>query len=501
MKRKSAKLHFKNKIRRYTFVVMTLVFSLFCISLVGGSSTAKAYTTLDPLQAQVCLTGGCVSSLQVGVNQTAAFEAGGNGTGVIPYVESLLTGTDTATTAAIASDSGATALGATAAGFGLSVAPVTIAALGGTALVLTATAIEKKYHVGSSIGSYFADYVFGDTQSYAGGFTSAQWTAVTLVNNLGTGTGGVVSQWKTTANGVQSSFYTNCNNTAGGPGYCGAIQSPSPYTQETYIAGHTTQAAYGTEAIVKVGAVSTGPDEYFCTNSTSSVVHLESQAQCNTDGLTAWQQLVYTRYMTVQQYDTVMAPKISPWLNQSVDGSMPWPNLTTGAGMEPATGKQPVASPTTLGTSDPTAYCGGTGVLACPNPNVIPFTLNIASQNQLRCAADPQGYNCPAQSGGPNSTFTNTGGPATHNYVVPGCEGLSIADCEALLNSAALKNNWAAPAFTVITAPITSANPAYQPGAVISTSPEGGATVSANTDFTVTTNPSTLPVILPLPRP
>lgn len=465
MKRISAKLHFKSRLRFYTFVFMTTVFSLFCIALIGGASTVQAYTSLpDPLSSGACLGGGCVIQTVGGdgASITDAYVAGGNGTGIIPYMESLFAGADTGTTAAIATDSGAGALEAAGVGVGLVTAPAAITILGGAALTIGAVALEKKFHIGSSITSYFADFKansWTDNSTNAVPIQVGAWVA-----DVQTAVGGFephAAGWPITGSnrsGGRNAVFPASTNIA-------AMQAAGCSLADASEAAHAN-AMQGITWVAGVGTVCGAPTESGYIPSGSA-------------------------------YDGAFTKTTAPWTGQTVDQSDPWPNLSTGAGLEPKPGQAPVPSGTSLGTSDPPAYCTQSGLLACPNLNNLQ-NLNTASKNQLRCQVDPSGFGCPTQGGG---TFSSSGGRTTTNYVVPGCEGMTINECEIALNQIAVKNNWSAPAFTTVTSPVTSANPNYGPGAVIRTSPQGGATVSANTDFTITTNPSTLPQIIPFPRP
>lgn len=433
------------------------------------SDTARAYYTLpDPLTLDACITSSCIYKVVGGDGASIAdygYVASGDGAGVGAYIESLLQSGWTAEAAtAIETEGGIGTLGDIGVSLGLLASPAAISILGAAALTIGAVAIEKKFHVGSLLHNWFTDYK-------ANAFVDASGDVVPIhveawVANMNTSYGGfepAVAGWAITL-----------DNRSGG-------------RNATFVQGSAA-------AIIAGGCTAAYANEVQAVLSMGLTIVTGAGTACG--GLP-----VVSAYFTADQYDTAFKVTGQPWHGQTVDATNGNPNPNSGLGIRPNQGAQPQAPPTALSNADPTVYCSvqGAAATSCPGTAQHINAKPTHTKNLLRCKGDTTGrYTCPSTSGG---TFSGSDGLITSNYIVPGCEGFTITECEILLNQTALRYSWAAPAFTVVTAAIAAANPDYPPGAVISTSPEGGATVSANTDFTITTNPSVLPIILPFPQP
>jgi hypothetical protein len=153
-----------------------------------------------------------------------------------------------------------------------------------------------------------------------------------------------------------------------------------------------------------------------------------------------------------------------------------------------------------------TLTCGDPGVTGLTNVTLSPQPLTAdpdgtdPSQNALRCATDPADFTCPVSNG--SGGWTSNGGLKTADWTVTNCLGLTVTACETGINTASTNGNWAAPAYTIITAPTPSANPDYGPGAVITQTPPGSTVETTRvTTVTLTINPDPLPLVILQPRP
>jgi hypothetical protein len=474
-------------------IALLALLSLGALLAFSGANPkpAKAfYNAPNPVAKVTCyFAGGCGRNLGGGPStwSQGAYSGSSNapGTGVADWIakNALTAGGGDAGAAAIEAEA-AGALTGVEVGAGILAAPISIPALGGTALVIVGIALAKHYHVGSVLHSIYTGYTsrndFVDLNPHST-ITVQAWTA----NIASTYDGRFPSIGANVPRITRSDGTTTAIIYKGlTAGMAGCFGIPAGFPTVSDIEAFNKMDSMASTKVPITGTL-TG-----CAGVTAEL-----------------------SYFTPEQYNAEFSTTAAPWANQAVDGTQAWPNHATGAGLTPQANSAPVPPATALSSSDPApAYClqDSGGVLSCGHSvltdvhdpsSVLPGINNIGPEGQkwLACQAAPAAYTCPTISGG---VFSGTsGGVATQSYVVPACVGLSIAECEAVLNQASIGANWAAPAFTIITAAVLAANPAYAPGAVLSTSPLGGATVSTDTDFTITTNPSTLPLIIPSPQP
>jgi hypothetical protein len=439
-------------------------------AVVAFVPAAQSYTAWpDPLAADACTTYVCTLGKVAGDGASIddyGFTSSGAGEGYGSTIADWVSGGMVDAEAVAAEAELATGPEQAAVLMGLLADPVTLPLLGGAAIAIGAVAVAKHFHVGSAIASMF------ETQTLDVAFVSAA-AGASLV----------------TVSAYQTNMKTACNsNYPALSGFCiGAnIGGSTVYSMPQAIAGAGVGClGSGNPTATQVGA-------YQYVNGLAAAVGTSLQ-------IGAMYCSVYpyaVNWLTVAQYESVWHPTIAPWTGQTVDATYGNPNAATGAGIQPKPGAVAVAPPTTLSAQPAQPYCTNTGALKCPGDPLS--KIGTHGKEALRCHAHPSRYSCPTTGGG---VWTGSGGLKTSSYVVPGCEGMTVDECEALLNTLTIKHGWSAPAFTEITAPVTAANPVYPAGAVISTSPGGGATVSTSTDFDITVNPSTLPVIIPFPLP
>jgi hypothetical protein len=120
--------------------------------------------------------------------------------------------------------------------------------------------------------------------------------------------------------------------------------------------------------------------------------------------------------------------------------------------------------------------------------------------NHINCSVDVS-YACPA--GDPGSGGGWKPGGAKLDFPLPTCAG-SVAACEDAIAAAFDGANVTVPSFTVVTLSTQGAVMTFVAGAIVSTNPAGGATISSTsppTTVTITRNPDPLPLVIPAPNP
>lgn len=382
-------------------------------------------------------------------------------------------------------------------------APVTLTVLGGSVLTIGAVAVEKKFNIGSTIGSYFWDLV-------GSGFGTS-----TVVCNGSTGFS--LSAWQQTLPIVGGAFpggaggsYYNIGTSCGsyGAGNIGMFVAPDG----SVLSDAAVQCASPSDTLAQadqynalVANVMSKPGQNVFYGSTST---------CSSGPAAGTQYRTAMRVVTPPTYDAAFTGPLAPYTGQTVDATAGYANPATGAGMEPQPGSgTKVAAPTSLSSSDPSSLCVLiNGVRECGNPYAQgtfvqsqmpdggPSGSNGSLYQWLRCKNDPQDYICPTVTGTTVGTDGTVKGATS--FTMPSCAGQTVGNCELAIQSAYGVNHWAAPAFTTTAVPDTQADLTYQPGAVLSTSPDAGALVtSAPGTVALTTNPVYTVVLVPYIAP
>jgi hypothetical protein len=203
----------------------------------------------------------------------------------------------------------------------------------------------------------------------------------------------------------------------------------------------------------------------------------------------------------------VVDAPLQPYVSQPVTIGTQWANPANGDGVTH------LAQPNGTGLTNPTPCYTLAGASSCGTgdpgvtPNVLTWPHGFPNGddgtdpdvNNLNCQLDAR-YVCPSVDPSDPTRWDNTrlGGLAT-SWQLPSCEGLTVAACTTQIEQAADGANATRPTITELQLDNEGAVLTRPAGAVVSTSPNGGATIAPASPGSVQlrTNPDPLPIVVP----